>query len=203
MKRSTTIFLAGLLLTATYAHAQVKQGTQQAGVSIGLANPVSNNTVDGETEVFGVPGPAFGANYLYQIHSHLGLGADFSYKDLGTESVTTRHGPVDINSSIWTLLAIARADLIPQSNIRPYGLLGLGIGGATSQGNYSENPYVNFSRTASGVAFAMGAGLDYDISSALFTGAELRYNILSTSDDAIGTSSVRTLDVLFKVGCKF
>lgn len=201
MKLLTAALVAGLLLTSTHADAQVKPKTQQVAITLGLANPLSNNSVDDQTETFGKLGPALGFNYLYQAQRYLSFGGDFNYKMLGTRDAVTGHGPVEIKSSAWALLAIGRGDPMPDSRIRPYGLLGLGIGGVRREVEYSQHPERNSSRTSSGLAFALGGGVDYDISDEWVAGAELRYNIISTSD--IGTSHVNTLDGLLKLGYKF
>lgn len=203
MNRSIATFMAGLLLISTQAYAQVKQGGNQASINLGLTNPLSNSTENGDTETFGKIGPAFGFGYLHQFQKNLSFGGDFSYKSLGIRDVFTGHGPLEIKSSAWTLLAVARADLMPDNNVRPYALVGLGIGGAKSERIYSETPRLNSERTSSGAAFALAAGADYDINPTWLAGAELRYSIINTSESAIGAGSVSTLDALLKIGCKF
>jgi len=196
-------FVAGLLMISTHANAQVKEGTQQAAFTLGLANPLSNDDVDGQGETFGALGPAFGFNYLYQFQRYLSIGGDFNYKSLGHRDFSTGHGPTELRSSAWTLLAIGRADLLPDNNIRPYGLLGLGVGGVRRSTDYSARPDLDSSRTSSGPAIALGGGVDYDINAAWLAGAELRYNYIHTSHDEIGADSVSTLDFLVKLGYKF
>jgi opacity protein-like surface antigen len=203
MKLLAAALMAGLLLLSTQASAQVKPGTQQAAITLGWANPLSNDNVIDESETFGGIGPALGFNYLYQLQRYLSLGGDFNYKSLGDNDFTTGRGPTEIKSSAWTLLAIGRADLLPDNNIRPYGLMGLGVGGVRREVDFSQHPELNSSQTASGLAFALAGGVDYDINDAWLAGAELRYNIIGTIEGAIGTGHVSTLDVLFKLGYKF
>jgi opacity protein-like surface antigen len=203
MKLLTAAFMAGLLLISTHANAQVKPGDQRAAITLGLANPLSNDNVNDESETFGGLGPAFGFNYLYQFQRYLSFGGDFNYKSLGDNDFTTGHGPTEIQSSAWTLLAIGRADLLPDNNIRPYGLLGLGVGEVKRDVDFSQRPDLNSSQTSSGLAFALAGGVDYDINDAWLAGAELRYNIISTSESEIGAGHVSTLDLLFKLGYKF
>jgi opacity protein-like surface antigen len=203
MKRLTAALVAVLSLLSTHARAEVKPGTQQAAIAVGLANPLSNNSVDDQTETFGKLGPALGLGYLYQLHEYIGIGGDFSYKSLGTRDAVTGHGPVSVQSSAWTLLAVARGDALPDNDIRPYGLMGLGVGGIRRAVDFSQRPDLNSSRNTNGPAFALGVGADYDISDAWLAGAELRYNVIGTSHDEIGASRVSTLDILFKFGCKF
>jgi opacity protein-like surface antigen len=203
MKLSIAAFVAGLLLLSPAARAQVKPGDNQATINLGLANPLSDDAENGDTETFGKLGPAFGFGYLHQFQKNLSFGGDFSYKSLGTRDVSTGHGPLEIKSSMWTLLAVARADLMPDNNIRPYATVGLGLGGAKIERDYGRAPSLSSERTSSGPAFALAAGADYDINPTWLAGAELRYSIISTSESEIGTGHVSTFDVLLKVGYKF
>ncbi|MCX5787124.1 MAG: outer membrane beta-barrel protein [Elusimicrobia bacterium] len=203
MKLLTTALVIGLFLVSTHANAQVTPGAQQATITLGLANPVSNDSVDDQTETFGELGPAFGFTYLYQLQRYVSIGGDFNYKYLRTKDATTGHGPVEIKSSAWTLLAIARGDLLPDNNLRPYGLLGLGVGGVRRSTEYSTHPSLDSTRTSNGPALALGGGVDYDINATWLAGAELRYNYIHTSDNEIGADSVSTLDFLVKLGYKF
>lgn len=203
MKLLTAALMAGLALISTEANAQVTPGTQQGAITLGMTSPRSRDSVDGENERFGETGAGFGFNYLYQFQRYFSLGGDFNYKRFGTRDVVTGHGPAEIKSSGWTLLAIGRGDLMPDNNLRPYGLLGVGAGGVRREVDYDANSRFNSSRSSSGIAFALGGGADYDINASWLAGAELRYNIISTSEREIGVSSVSTLDLLLKVGYKF
>jgi opacity protein-like surface antigen len=205
MKAMTAALIVGLALISTRASAQIKPGSNQASLDLGLANPLSNETDNGDGETFGKLGAAFGAAYLHQLQGNLkvlSVGADFNYKHFGSQDVATGHGPAEIKSSAWTLLAVARGDLMPDNQIRPYGLVGLGIGGARSEWEY-QNPRFSNTRTSAGPAFALGGGADYDINSSWLVGAEMRYSVIATDSGDIGTSSVSSLDFLLKAGFKF
>lgn len=203
MKRTSMSLAAGLLLMATGARAQIKPGMQQAGLSLGGAKPLSSDTVDGERFTFGESGPALGLNYLYQVHQYVSVGADLNIKSLGDKDVFTGRGPASIKSSAWTLLAVARGDLLPDENVRPYALLGLGVGGVKRQVRYSQSPRFDSDHRSSGLAFALAGGADFDITPSWLAGAELRYNFIGTDENQIGADSVKTLDLMFKVGYKF
>ena len=203
MKSLNAALISALLLTATLANAAIKQGTQRIGVDLGLANPLTNDTVDGQDEPFGALGPAIGLNYLYQLKPNLSIGGDLNYKILGHHDDTTGHGPVEVKSSAWTMLAIGRLDVLPEQNLRPYGLVGLGIGGVSRSVEFAQRPDLNSDRSSTGLAFAMGVGLDYDINPSWVVGGELRYNIIGTDETQVGTGHVSTFDFLAKVGYKF
>jgi opacity protein-like surface antigen len=202
MKLTTATFVTGLLLTSLGAQAAIKPGTHQLGLSLGAASPLSYNDIDGEHTRFGKTGPAIGAQYLYQYVPNLSFGGDLNLKALGERDVRTGHGTGQVDSSAWTLLAIARGDLLPDGDIRPYALLGLGFGGAKREVRFGD-PRFDRDQTSGGLAFALAGGADLDINEHWLAGAELRYNYIHTHMDELGTESVRTLDLLFKVGYKF
>lgn len=203
MKSMTVTLLTGLLLISMSANAAITQGTHQAGVSLGASNPISYHTLDGSRAEFGSTGPTLGFNYLYQLRPNLGVGADLNFKRLGDRDFNTGLGPVEVESSAWTLLATGRADLMPESDVRPYGMLGLGLGGVKREVRYELSPRNDRDQTSSGFAFAVGGGVDFDINASWLAGAELRYSYINTEPSEIGTDSVRMVDLHFKVGYKF
>lgn len=202
MKRSAALFVSCLLLSAASAHAEIKTGTSQAALQLGVANPLSTETFDGEDVRFGKTGLALGAGYLYQFAPNVSFGGDLNIKGFGDRDIRTGHGVGQVSSSAWTLLAVARGDLLPNENIRPYALMGLGLGGAKREVRFSD-PRFNGDHSSSGVAFALAAGVDLDIKTSWIAGAELRYNYIRTEASEIGTDSVRSMDLLFKIGYKF
>jgi len=185
------------------ANAAVKDGGQQVALTLGMADPLGSDVVDNQSARFGTLGPAVGASYLYRLEKHAAIGADFNYKFLGTKDIATGDGPVEIKSRAWTLLAIGRADLLPDADIRPYGFLGLGAGGIKRSVDFSQSPRFTASQSSYGVALALGAGVDYDINPDWVAGAELRYSFIKTGNNEVGASHVSTIDLLLKVGYKF
>ena len=203
MRPINAALLAGLLFVSSQANAQIKVGTSQAGLDLGLANPLSNTDLgNGDSGRFGHTGPAFGFNYLYQFQPIFSFGGDYNYKFLGSRDYPAPYGGVTVRTSAWTLLAVGRADLMPDNKVRPYGLVGLGLGGASRSLNFARSGF-NSDNTSVGVAFALGGGVDYDVNDDWLVGAELRYSIINTSRSDVGTDSVSSLDLLFKVGYKF
>jgi opacity protein-like surface antigen len=203
MKLKNAVLLAGLLFVSSQAKAQTKVGTHQLGLELGVANPISNTDLgNGDVETFGETGPAVGIDYLYQFHPNFSVGADFNNKFQGTENYSHPHGGAAVTSSVWTMLAIGRFDLLPESRIRPYAMAGAGFGGARRSVVYA-NPAFNSENTSMGPAFAMGAGADFDINGDWVVGGELRYTVVGTDENAVGTGHVSTFDFLAKVGYKF
>lgn len=199
----TTAIMTGLLLLTTNAKADIKVGAVQVAATLGAATPLSYNDVDGERTQFGQTGPALGVAALYQFLPNIAVGADLNYKRLGERDFRTGQGPVSVESSAWTMLAVGRGEFIPASDIRPYVMMGLGLGGVKREVRYSLNPRFDRDTRSGGLAMALGAGLDFDITPAIVAGAELRWNYIDTDHSQVGTNSVRTLDLNFKVGYKF
>lgn len=202
MKLTTATFVTGLLAMSLNARADIKQGDHRVSLSLGEANAMSYNTVDGDREEFGDVGPALGLGYLYQIRPHWSLGGDLSLKSLGDKEFHTGRGPGEIESSAWTLLAVGRGDLLPEGDIRPYGLLGLGLGRVKRVIDFDDSRYDRY-HTSGGLAMALAAGVDVDLNANWLAGAELRWNLIDTAQNEIGASSVRIIDMMFKVGYKF
>lgn len=203
MRPINVVTLAGLLLVSAQANAQIKVGTHQAGLNLGLVHPLSRTDLGGETERFGETGPVFGFSYLYQFRPNFSFGGDFNYKFLGTQNYPNPHGGAEVRSSVWTMLAIGRVDPLPENRLRPYGLVGMGLGGARRSLEFPSASRYDSARTSTGLAFALGGGADYDIDADWLVGGELRYGIISTSRSDIGAGSVSSMDMLFKLGYKF
>lgn len=202
MKLTIATFVTGLLAISLSARAETRPGDHRVSLSLGAANAVSYNTVDGDREEFGDVGPALGLGYLYQLRPHWSFGGDLSLKSLGDKEFNTGRGPGEIESSAWTLLAVGRGDLLPEGDIRPYGLLGFGLGRVKREIDFDDSRYDRY-HTSGGLAMALAAGVDLDIDESWLAGAELRYDLIDTDQDEIGASSVRIIDMMFKVGYKF
>lgn len=196
-------YLTGLMLLSMSANASITPGTQQVAVSVGASNPLGHHDFDGTRSEFGSTGPNLGFSYLYQFAPILGVGADLNFKRLGDKDFRNGRGYGEVESSAWTLLAIGRGDLMPESDIRPYGLLGLGLGGVKREIRYAAVSGFDRDQSSAGLALALAGGVDFDINANVVAGAELRWNYINTSYNEVGTSSVRTLDLNFKVGYKF
>jgi len=130
-------------LVSTFADLDACECSGDTGQTAGgdhsrLANPVSNDSVDDQTETFGELGPAFGFTYLYQFQRYLSIGGDFNYKYLRTKDATTGHGPVEIRSSAWTCCDREGRPAAGQQH-PAYGLLGLGVGGVRRSKEYSTS----------------------------------------------------------------
>jgi opacity protein-like surface antigen len=204
MKPINAALLAVLLFVSTRANAQLRPGTQQLGLDLGVVDPLSSSQLgNGVSQRLGTAGPAFGFDYLYQALPNFSMGGDFNYKFEGTNSYSQPYGGASVTSSLWTALVVGRVDPLPQSRLRPYALAGVGFGGASRSLTFAGAPAYNATRTSVGPAFALGGGMDYDLNDVWLVGAELRYGIIDTSVNDVGVSSLSTLDFLLKVACKF
>jgi len=203
MKLMTATIMTSLMLMTTTAKAVITPGTSQVSLSLGASNPLSYNDVDGQRMEFGQTGPSLGFQALYQFLPNLAVGADLNFKRLGDRDFRTGRGPVQVESSAWTMLAVGRGDFLPASDLRPYVMMGLGLGGVKREVRYAFTPAFDRDTRSGGVALALGSGIDFDISPSIVAGAELRWNYIDTDYSQVGTNSVRTLDLNFKVGYKF
>lgn len=199
----TTAIMTGLMLMTVNAKAGITPGTNTVALTLGAANPLSYTDVDGDRTEFGQTGPTLGFSFLHQLRPNFAVGADLSFKRLGEKDFRTGQGPASVESSAWTMLAIGRGDFLPASDLRPYVMAGLGFGGVKREVRYPFNPRFDRDTRSGGLALALGAGVDFDITTAIVAGAEMRWNYIDTSYNQVGTNSVRTLDLNFKVGYKF
>ena len=203
MRVLCSALVAGLLVISNQAYAQVKEGSQQVGMHLGFSSPLGKGEDTGFSEKIGKMGPAFGFNYLYQYHKNVGLGGEFAYKAWGTNTVTATGNSVDLKSSAYSFLALAKGQLMPDEKLRPYGLFGLGFGSLSHKA--SAAGWTGVSKSKTGVAFAIGGGADYDINDMWSAGAELRYSLLGTkiTDDTYTVKNGNSFDFLFNLGYKF
>lgn len=195
MRMLCSALVAGLLFISNQAFAQVKEGSQTAGFSLGFGIPMTKIAAGASEEKSGKMGLAIGFGYDYQIHKNFSVGGDFNYKAYGKNSVTGG----DLKTKAWTLLAMAKGYYMPEEKFRPYGLLGLGMNGIKAE--YTGTG--GFAGNSSGFAFVLGGGADYDINDQFLAGGELRYDILGADKNKVGKSTYNGLDFLLHVGYKF
>jgi opacity protein-like surface antigen len=199
MKSFGVLMAAALLSLAVCANAQVKQGSQEAGVNVGLAVPLSNTTLGGSipSTTLGAVGPMFGFNYDYMALSNVSVGGDFSYRSFGGDSVG---GGANLSGDDWTLMVTGKYQFLPNNQLRPYGLLGLGLGNeyASVSGRFGG------SASGTGFAYAIGGGVEYDLNSQWSVGAELRWSGISASlSNSVGSQTMDSLDLVVSGHYKF
>lgn len=230
--RGAGLMLAGMMCGALPAGATVKTGEHQVSINAGAAIPTTKYDLSasgGSSEVMGGSGVGFGGQYLYHLTPALGLGSEFSYAAFGDKDHAI--GPVlgvpgtIVTSSYktWTMEAIARYVLMPESRVNPYFIAGVGLGSVSAKASTRLPPGLvfastgsreatNFDGSATGVAFSLGAGADADITDSLFAGLDLRWRFVGAkkdfADQAVpGTvhsiSSGSGLAVAGKIGYKF
>jgi opacity protein-like surface antigen len=197
---------AAALLLAAGASAQVKQGSSEVGVDVGLTVPTSDTTLGNNipSTTLGSASGAFGVSYDYMAAKNVSVGGDFQYRNFANETVTNFHGGYNgtLSADDWTLLATGKYQFMPDNRIRPYALLGLGFGHADLTFNA---PFYGATAGGTGFAYAFGAGAECDVNSQWAVGAELRWSGLVTNmNDGVGNQSVNSLDFLvsgrFKIG---
>ena len=201
MKRLGMMLSAALLFSAVRANAQVKQGSQEAGADVGLGIPMSDTTLGGDipSTTLGALGAAFGVNYDYMVLKNVSVGGDFGYRNFGNDTVSFHGNGGTLSAYDWTMLATGKFQLMPDNQIRPYGLLGLGFG----HGGLTLTGPNGGTGNGTGFAYAFGAGAEGDLNSQWAVGAELRWTGLSAGmNNALGTQNFNSLDFLVSVHFK-
>jgi opacity protein-like surface antigen len=202
MRQLGMLVAAALLFSAVSANAQIKQGQQEAGINIGAAIPMSDTTLGANvpSTTNGTTGLGIGANYDYMIMKNISVGGDFQYRDFGNKSLS---GGTLENVDNWTLMVTGKYQFMPDNQIRPYGLLGLGFGGESEKG-VPTGGGGGISGNGTGFAYAIGVGAEYDINAMWAAGVELRWSGLSASESGgIGSQGSNSLDILVSGHYKF
>ena len=191
--------LCVIALVSGLAKADINKGDQSVTAALGLTVPVSQidlTDVGGGKAQAGGPGFAGGFQYLYNVSPTFGIGADFNYLHTGEEQSSTLvpfgDSTVNLNSTIF--LAVARVNLKTTGTVIPFVFWGMGINSTTLQINTTPSPGFYWFNTGtreeralindseSGVAVALGGGVDYYISDRVFFGLEGRFDYLGNAD---------------------
>ncbi len=198
MKKIVGLLALSLLLPLR-ARASITAGTQEADLNLGIADPLTSyNANNGAiTNSIGSVGLGIGADYVYYVNKWIGLGGDFMYDAYGSQSLS---GGQTSQPDEMTGLGIAKFQIRPDSNLRPYGLVGLGWGNLSDTVSGGT-----LSAVSNGFAYALGGGVDYDITKNIVAGAELRWTNLTVNNNfnGAGFHDVGDLNILAHIGYKF
>jgi opacity protein-like surface antigen len=200
MNRVAFVAVAGLLGLVVSANAQVKQGGQDVGIEVGVGIPVSQVNAGGTGYTLGKTGFAFGASYDYMLTNNISVGGDISDRVYGDDA--TGLGNFTVGGHDVTILATGKYQLMPDKNIRPYGLIGLGVGLESLTASANS---VTATDTGTGFAWALGVGAAHDVNPQWAVNGELRFTETSASlSNNSGNQNMDSVDVLvsahFKIG---
>jgi len=213
------IALVGMACFSLPAKAEIKAGQQivslNLGAGISLDKTDLTNYAGGSKETAVNPGIAVGGQYLYHLTPAFGFGGDFSYAAYGGKDHSMTGAVTTEEASTWALQAMARYVLLAEKKFNPYLFGGFGVGQTmvnTKTSIGGGTPKTNFSGSATGPAFSLGAGIDGDITESLLAGIEFRWthiNALKTFDDQVTAGAHDNitpsdgLTIGAKVGYKF
>ena len=207
------------------AAAQSVAHTQQVAFRLGTAAPLSRYSqvpgMDvplpqyyGADAKVGNPGFSFGGQYLYNIKDTIGLGLDFEYgapqaKIFDVVSYRYISKPEDLK-----LLAVGKYSWLPEYRVRPFGLVGVGVGKfwlkqtqGTAPGQIrivngrpdtSTLTLVNNSST--GLAWAFGAGADADLTERWVLTFDLRWSQISISRSRFWGDKYQAMNASLQLG---
>ncbi len=203
------VVAAGAFGLAMPAGATVKAGGQEASVNVGAAIPTTQydlTSVGGSKDTMGGTGVGFGGQYLYNLTKAIGVGGEFNYASFGNKDHSVTKAVVTSSYGTWSLEAVARYVLMPESRVNPYIIAGLGLGSVSAKATTkpasgyawtntgTTESRTNFDGSATGVAFSIGAGADADITDSLFAGLDLRWRFVGAKHDYADGVSPGTTD---------
>src|SRR5438552_3130223 len=178
--------------------ADIHAGDQSLTAGLGVGTPLSEidlTNVGGGKSKAGAPGFSGGFQYLNHVTPALGLGADFNLSNTGEAKSASLvpGGNSSVNLKSAVLLLMVRRNLNAAGPTAPYLFAGLGFHSTTLQlktapaagfgwadtGTTEQRDVIN--DTQSGVALALGGGVDFYLSKVLFLGLEGRYQLLGNA----------------------
>jgi opacity protein-like surface antigen len=222
-----TLLIAGFLVTATFASADLAPGSQTLSLQGGGADFDPDGGINSDSD----RGYSFGAQYMYYFTEQpmFGIGLDAQQFRVRDERNLWQHGAGNVGrrheSTTRRSYQLMGKLIFPKGPVRPYIFAGLGaytyddyIGGT----RHRESPWSDTSTTEtralvnrSGTDFtgSYGVGLDWYITERLFLGAEYRYSFFSQKNQTVtaegsrqyvsGSAPDRIDSALLRIGVRF
>jgi opacity protein-like surface antigen len=207
--------LCGLLLAlacAAPAQAQVKAGSQVLSLQAGTALPLTRYY--NPDVMVGNQGAAIGARYLYNWKPAVAFGLDLIYDAFKEKPMGSDIYGVTSNPKLFQALVIGKYTFLPEFKWRPYALAGLGLGVFSLR--KTETPLPGQARldgstdtrtvvagSSTGLAFAIGAGYDVDITRRLVAALDLRWSQTSIDKRKFYGDKFQSFDAGLLLGYKF
>ncbi len=199
MKKSinAVLGLCVVVLCAGAAMAQYSAGSQEVGLVIGGAMPVTKTdltALGGKNETAVKTGLDVGGRYLYHTTPEWAFGGEVSYAGFGDK---THDAPVLLSivkesANTLDVEGVAKYTFTPEKKTRPYLIGGLGYGSLKqktqikpSAGNAwldtgTTEYRTSYDKTIGGVALSIGAGVESSLSDTITLGVEGRWKYLGT-----------------------
>ena len=216
------------------SHAFYDRGSQVIAVDVGFGIPSAKvslpatMTPEGKS-LIGNLGAIYGAQYLYYLKPHCGVGLNLNYGDFGDYSPLGSIFGIGITPTLSSksavILAVAKYSFRVENRVIPYIQAGVGVhyssrklSGSPRFGVWSDTG-TNEKRVlgdSSGSSYALeaGAGLDVTMGVKYFMGAGVSYQYLGSVDystnalgQSLGVADLKgpalLIDVFLKLGYKF
>lgn len=238
MKKITllAVFLSMLCAWPTAVSAQgIEQGDQMVSVFLGSAAPlndsgvsaysVTGEAVDTSTLDWGDASTSYGVQYMYALTPHFALGAEYNGNNFGDAEYEREYfvdwnnwGETEVNSKmdVQNFMVAGRYTVNPQSKVRFYIPLGLGV--ASSKATFDFNEVINMagrldrdnasvSKRTTSFTYYVGLGLEGTFSQNWIWGVEGRYQGFQFDygkfSDEYGTENLSYFALLLKLGYRF
>ncbi len=238
MKKITllAVFLSMLCAWPTTASAQgIEKGDQMVSVFLGSAAPlndsgvsaysVTGEAVDTSTLDWGDASTSYGVQYMYALTPHFALGAEYNGNNFGDAEYEREYfvdwnnwGETEVNSKmdVQNFMVAGRYTVNPQSKVRFYIPLGLGV--ASSKATFDFNEVINMagrldrdnasvSKRSTSFTYYVGLGLEGTFSQNWIWGVEGRYQGFQFDygkfSDEYGTKNLSYFALLLKLGYRF
>lgn len=211
--------------------ASLERGSQLLNVNLGMSVPLSDLKLTGTgggNDKIGELGFSGGGQYVYHITPQFGVGAEINssvHSDRNSSSLIL-NGDSTIGGHTIAVLLIARSVLIPEGNVHPFFLGGIGFHNTSLRLDTMPTPGFVWLDTrtterrtltdSSVTAFAgaLGGGVDIFLTDQFFVGFEGRWQYFGSG--TYGTTSaartqgltelkgdLSTFNVLARLGLKF
>lgn len=199
------IGFAGIFAVSGTAMAQYSAGSQEVGLVIGGAIPITKTDLTGfggKNEAAVKTGVDFGGRYLYHTSPEWAFGGEVSYAGYGDKEHTIINAMLKMSASALDVEGVAKYTFTPGKKTRPYLIGGVGYGslkqktqikpvditwGDIIPGDTATTEYrTDYDETIGGVAFSVGAGVESSLSDTITLGIEGRLKYLGTNKTVVG-----------------
>ncbi len=191
---------AGLLGPMLYG---INAGQSELNILGGASYFSPDGNFAGETLQIGGSGAVLGMTAAQYITPHFALGAEVTYSDNGKGSALISGGKKYYGSAEHTTaMFYAKAQLMPQSPLRLYLPVGVGVDYLKTWAGESNTKGTNDS--SAGLALMFGIGAELEVNPYTFIGVEYRYNYNNYfGGNAFGVKEAFYPALLFKAGMRF
>jgi opacity protein-like surface antigen len=197
-----SIVCSAVLFCVGSANAQqgVKVGQASLSLYLGINNVLTERSWTSGDQGLGDHGISLGTQFIYNVHPHVGLGAEFGLAHLGTNNFKV--GALNVDDKVHTFNFMPVAKFMFRSDkVVPYGLVGVGLNSTKESIDYSNGTSADNSSV--GLALALGIGMDYYLHETFFVGMEGRWSYATIDKDKFNKSSLTHLTLFLKGGVRF